>query len=141
MNKSGRSPGRPKGVPNKMTMAAKEAVQYAADNLGGGYRLLEWAQESPFNGQVFFHPNQGTLGSLQRRLLYGPRFINLDFSGEKQTKITERLMLTLRMEALNSTNTPSFFFGDQLIDSVNFGRITGTQSGRRVVQFSVSLRF
>jgi hypothetical protein len=45
------------------------------------------------------------------------------------------------MEALNATNTPSFFFGDQLIDSVNFGRITGTQSGRRVVQFSVSLRF
>lgn len=96
---------------------------------------------APFNGQVFFHPNQGTLGSLQRRLLYGPRFANFDFSGEKQTKITERLMLTLRMEALNATNTPSFFFGDQNIDSVNFGRITGTQSGRRVVQFSVSLRF
>jgi|OpeIllAssembly_1097287.scaffolds.fasta_scaffold578634_2 hypothetical protein len=54
MNKSGKSPGRPKGVPNKMTMAAKEAVQYAADNLGGAQRLLEWAQEDPFNEQIFW---------------------------------------------------------------------------------------
>ncbi len=96
---------------------------------------------APFSGQVFFHPSQGTLGTLQRRVLYGPRFVNLDFSGEKQTRITERLSLTLRMEALNSTNTPSFFIGDQNIDSVNFGRITGTQSARRVVQFGAYLRF
>jgi hypothetical protein len=96
---------------------------------------------APFSGQVFFHPTQGTLGTLQRRNLYGPRFVNLDFSGEKQTRITERLSLTLRMEALNATNTPSFFIGDQNIDSVNFGRITGTQSGRRVVQFGAYLRF
>lgn len=96
---------------------------------------------APFSGQVFTHPTEGTIGSLQRRNLYGPRFMNLDFSAEKQTKVTERFSLTLRMEALNATNSPSFFFGDQAIDSVNFGRITGTQSARRVVQFGLYLRF
>ncbi len=96
---------------------------------------------APFAGQGFTHPTEGTLGSLQRRILRGPRFINLDLSAEKQTRITERISATIRMEALNATNTPSFFIGDQNIDSVNFGRITGTQSARRVVQFGLYLRF
>lgn len=48
------SPGRPKGVPNKTTQAAKDAIAMAADRLGGVDRLVEWAQEDPSNERAFW---------------------------------------------------------------------------------------
>lgn len=46
--------GRPKGVPNKVTMAAKEAIALAAERIGGVERLVEWVQEDPSNEKVFW---------------------------------------------------------------------------------------
>lgn len=46
--------GRPKGVPNKTTTLAKEAIACAAEGLGGTARLIEWAQEDPANERVFW---------------------------------------------------------------------------------------
>jgi hypothetical protein len=43
--------GRPKGVPNKSTAAAKEAFQLAFQGIGGVKRLAEWAEENP--GEFF----------------------------------------------------------------------------------------
>lgn len=48
------SPGRPKGVPNKITTAAKDAIAQAAEKLGGTDRLVEWAQEDPANERAFW---------------------------------------------------------------------------------------
>ena len=45
--------GRPKGVPNKTTRTAKEAIQYAFDKLGGAEKLAEWALD-PNNQRVFY---------------------------------------------------------------------------------------
>lgn len=47
-------PGRPKGVPNKTTLAAKEAIALAADRLGGAERIVAWAQEDPLNERAFW---------------------------------------------------------------------------------------
>jgi len=47
-------PGRPKGVPNKLTTLAKDAIAAAAEKLGGTDRLVEWARESPDNEKVFW---------------------------------------------------------------------------------------
>jgi hypothetical protein len=47
-------PGRPKGVPNKTTRAAKEAIAFAAEGLGGAERLVAWAQEDPLNERAFW---------------------------------------------------------------------------------------
>jgi hypothetical protein len=47
-------PGRPKGVPNKATRAAKEAIAFAAEGLGGAERLVAWAQEDPLNERAFW---------------------------------------------------------------------------------------
>lgn len=38
--------GRKKGVPNKTTVAAKEAFQYAFDAIGGKKRLALWAEDN-----------------------------------------------------------------------------------------------
>lgn len=62
-------PGRPKGVPNKMTIAAKEAIAMAAERLGGADRLVEWAQSDPVNERLFW-------GSIY------PKLLPLQVSGE-----------------------------------------------------------
>lgn len=48
------SPGRPKGVPNKMTQTAKDAIAKAAHELGGADRLVAWAKEDPSNERAFW---------------------------------------------------------------------------------------
>lgn len=47
-------PGRPKGVPNKATRTAKEAIALAAEGLGGADRLIAWAKEDPANERAFW---------------------------------------------------------------------------------------
>jgi hypothetical protein len=46
--------GRPKGALNKTTRAAKEAIAFAAEGLGGAERLVAWAQEDPKNEAAFW---------------------------------------------------------------------------------------
>jgi hypothetical protein len=41
------SPGRPKGVPNKVTTALKEAILNALDTVGGEQYLVKVANEDP----------------------------------------------------------------------------------------------
>lgn len=46
--------GRPKGSPNKLAKAAKDAIAEAAEKLGGVDRLVQWAQEAPENERAFW---------------------------------------------------------------------------------------
>jgi hypothetical protein len=47
-------PGRKKGIPNKQTTLAKDAIALAAEGLGGAERLVKWAKEDPLNERVFW---------------------------------------------------------------------------------------
>ena len=47
-------PGRPKGSPNKVTKAAKDAIADAAEKLGGTNRLVTWAKEDAKNEHAFW---------------------------------------------------------------------------------------
>jgi hypothetical protein len=47
-------PGRPKGIPNKTTQTAKDAIAKAAEGLGGAERLIAWAKEDPANERAFW---------------------------------------------------------------------------------------
>ena len=102
--------------------------------------------DPPFSGQVFFNPQAGTVGSLQRRLLDGPGFWDYDFSLSKNTAITERHRVEFRADFFNLFNHPNFFTGDQNINSANFGRITsvlvsGNGVSNRMIQFGLFYRF
>jgi hypothetical protein len=47
-------PGRPKGSPNKVSKAAKDAIAEAAEKLGGVNRLVAWAKEDTKNESMFW---------------------------------------------------------------------------------------
>lgn len=51
---SGNPNGRPKGIANKTTQAAKDVIAQAAEALGGADRLLAWAKEAPENERAFW---------------------------------------------------------------------------------------
>lgn len=53
-NLPGPGPGRPKGVPNKVTTIAKNVIAEAAEKLGGVERLVAWAQEDDKNERAFW---------------------------------------------------------------------------------------
>lgn len=113
----------------------------SASAIGSDGRAVAPDGQPPFSGQVFFHPAPGQIGTLQRRMFSGPWAFNLDFGVQKNTKITERHSLEIRMESTNIFNHPTWFVGDQNIDSTTFGRITSTFFGRRLIQFGAYYRF
>lgn len=51
-NKAGQ--GRPKGALNKTTRSVKEAIEYAAQGLGGADRLVSWAKADAANERAFW---------------------------------------------------------------------------------------
>lgn len=101
---------------------------------------------APFSGQIFFNPDAGSVGSLQRRLLDGPWYNNYNFALVKDTKVTERQSLQFRADFYNPFNHPNFYVGDQNINSVNFGKITSQfysydGVGPRLIQFGLYYKF
>jgi hypothetical protein len=48
------NPGKPKGALSKTTRSVKEAIELAAEGLGGAKRLVEWAKEDPSNERIFW---------------------------------------------------------------------------------------
>jgi len=109
---------------------------------------------APFSGQIFFNPDPGTLGTLQRLMFNGPWDFNWDFSIRKNTKITERQSVEFRADFFNLTNHPAFTAGDEYneysaagvinafsVNQPNFGKISETWNSSRVIQFGLYYRF
>jgi hypothetical protein len=46
--------GRKRGVPNKLTIGAKEVIAQVAANIGGVARMTKWVGESPENEKAFW---------------------------------------------------------------------------------------
>ena len=59
----------------------------------------------------------------------------------KTIVIREDHSLQIRAEIMNLLNNPAWFIGHQDINSVSFGRISGTANGARRIQLSVRYRF
>ncbi|MDX1981067.1 MAG: hypothetical protein SFV51_12420, partial [Bryobacteraceae bacterium] len=65
----------------------------------------------------------------------------LDMALLKRFPIRGDDYIELRANGYNLPNHPTFDYGDQLISSVNFGRITDTLSSARVWEFGLYYRF
>jgi len=127
--------------------------------------LSNWSPTTGYlNPLAFAQPADGTFGNLGRDQIYGPGFVNFDFSVTKNFEIREKMTLQLRAEFFNIFNHPNFALPSNVITpginadgSVNTtagpaGVITQTPDvaqgnpglgggGPRVMQFGVRFQF
>jgi hypothetical protein len=87
-------------------------------------------------------PATECVGNLGRNAYDGPGFFNWDASLFKNFPIKESLFLQFRFEVFNVTNTPSFANpNSDFTQKATFGKITGTVSSPRQLQFALKLNF
>lgn len=103
-----------------------------------------------FNPCAFAKAPAGELGTAPRAPVYGPRFVNTDFSLIKNFPLAfrEGTQLQFRAEFFNLFNHPQFYLqgfggtGEQDINTPSsFGVINGTVNNPRLVQFALRLAF
>ena len=103
-----------------------------------------------FNPCAFVKAPLGELGTAARAPVYGPRFVNTDFSLIKDFPFTfrEGMNLQFRAEFFNLFNHPQFFLpgiGNSGMQDINtpssFGVISNTVNNPRLIQFALKLRF
>jgi len=124
----------------RMTGNGPYMVAASAINTDGRGAVPNQGQ-TPFNGEAFFNPGAGQLGTLQKRMFTGPNVFNMDAEVIKETKINERLSATLYVQALNVFNHPTFAMFSQSIDSTQFGKIVNEATAPRRMQFGLRLKF
>ena len=97
------------------------------------------------NGNTF-----GGLGTAPRAPVYGPRFVNTDFSVIKNFPLPfrEGMNLQFRAEFFNLLNHPQLYIGgvagtgEQDINSpASFGIVNNTVNNPRLIQFALKLKF
>ena len=113
------------------------------------------------NGAAFAQPDFaapdnliGSFGNLGRNAIYGPRYVNVDFSLGKSFRIYEKAALLFRAEFFNILNHPNFALPNFFVDpgSSQQGLITQTPDqaqtnpgpgggGPRVVQLALKVMF
>jgi hypothetical protein len=101
--------------------------------------LNEW-----FNTGCFASAPVGELGNAPRAPLYGPDFVNTDFSAIKHFPLPfrEGMELDFRAEFFNLFNHAQFGLpGNDVSTTSQFGVITSTVNNPRLIQFALKLTF
>jgi hypothetical protein len=144
------NPVRPNYVPGQPLWVANHSWP------GSSYNLNAFAIEPTYDGTP-----GATIGTVGRNSLPGPAYFQLDMSGMKNFKITERVTMQFRADIFNIFNHPNFANPDGGIctavgpgtctPNLNFGRVgatiadaDGTQIGggtSRQTQFSLRFTF
>ncbi|MEJ7616126.1 MAG: carboxypeptidase-like regulatory domain-containing protein [Pyrinomonadaceae bacterium] len=97
--------------------------------------------EDYFNRSVLCSP-LGGFGSLGRNILRGPSQKRFDLGLSKTTRVTEQVGLELRWDIFNVFNNVNFANpNNDLQDTTDFGTISNTIGGPRVMQFGLKLKF
>jgi hypothetical protein len=103
-----------------------------------------------FNPCAFATATLGQLGTAARAPVYGPRFVNTDFSLIKNLPLSfrEGMNLQFRAEFFNLFNHPQYYLpgaggtGEQDINTPSsFGVISNTVNNPRLIQFALKLKF
>ncbi len=109
------------------------------DPTSGHPTLDKW-----FNTGCFQPALQGELGNANRAPLYGPRFVNTDFSAIKHFPLPFRdgMGLDFRAEFFNVFNHAQFALPSSDQNSLStFGVINSTVNDARLIQFALKLNF
>jgi hypothetical protein len=106
-------------------------------------------RERWFNTAAFTRPQPGQFGTAARIPIHLPGLNQVDASATKNFRFAERHNVQFRAEFFNFFNHVNLGApGTNLLDTVNFGRITSTNQGAagmpgdaRVVQFGLKYQF
>lgn len=94
------------------------------------------------NPACFPAPTPFTLGNANRVPVFGPDFVNTDFSVIKQFALPwENMGLNFRAEFFNLWNHAQFGLPVSDINAAGFGAVNSTVNNPRVVQFGLKLSF
>jgi hypothetical protein len=94
------------------------------------------------NSSCFVAPPVGQLGDAARVPVYGPDFVNTDFSVIKQFALPwENMGLNFRAEFFNLFNHAQFGMPVNDISAPGFGSVNSTVNNPRLVQFGLKLTF
>jgi hypothetical protein len=109
------------------------------------------AGAATYVGQIFYNPDAGTVGNLQRRMFYGPWQWAWDASVIKSVRFRERHTLDLHFDFSNWMNHPTFYvpptsgdYGSTTNFNINnptFGRINSMNFNPRVIQIGAYYKF
>lgn len=130
------------GDPNKAGPVAANPGCIAPSKI---HTLNNW-----FNPCAFVSAPAGELGTAPRAPVYGPRFVNTDFSLIKDLPLSfrEGMNLQFRAEFFNLFNHPQYYLpgisgtGEQDIGTgSSFGVISQTLNNPRLIQFALKLKF
>ena len=102
-----------------------------ADNVGN---------TAGFDGQAFFNPAAGQVGSLPLLAFDGPWAYQADLALSKRFKFG-RYNVEFRGEFFNLLNNVAFFAGDFNINSTTFGTVTSVAVPARVIQLGARIDF
>jgi hypothetical protein len=140
--------GRPFTVTDEDFSGFLYASQNPRPNLAPGMTLDDQttsgspsARLDEYLNRDAFESSGAQFGTLPRNSVTGPGQRRLDVSLSKLTRITGRTSVELRVEAYNLTNTPSFRNPVNDLGAANFGQITRTRGGPRLIQLGAKLRF
>ena len=112
------------------------------DQVAGCNRLRPTTANCNTSTPSCFAPPSGTWAMLNRLPVYGPDFVNTDFSVIKQFALPwENMGLNFRAEFFNLFNHAQFGLPVNDISAPGFGSVNSTVNNPRVVQFGLKLTF
>jgi hypothetical protein len=139
------------GAGNTVTPIALGPITVTGNPFG------QWIAPSTTTGDytgIFANPvTQNTFGNLGRNAFVGPGFVDVDLALAKNTKITERLNMQLRMDAFDLLNHPNYGQPSRVLSALtgtaakNFSTITSTRfptgdsGSSRQLQFAAKFQF
>ena len=131
-------------IPNPAQFLGVTTSSWRPD-LVGDWRVDDPGPEQWMRREAFAIPqNQGgtyRFGNLGRNTLIGPGYFNIDAGLMKDFRIGRERRLQFRWEVFNATNHPSYGLPVTNLQSVDFGKIRGTVSVPRQMQFGVKFVF
>ncbi len=113
-------------------------------NATGQSMSLPRGQQDPerfFNTGAFAIQPFGSFGNAGRNVVTGPGVIAWDFSAIKNFRVGESQQLQFRFEAFNLPNHPNWDMPGFLVDRVDFGKVRGTRTPMRELQFGLKYVF
>lgn len=119
---------------------------FGRPSLASGMTIDDLRQSGSDITTEYFNPDAlaspgGGFGDLGRNVLRGPRQVRFDIALSKETRLTERLNLELRFEGFNIFNNVNFALPSGDLSDSQFGQITNTVGGPRMIQLGARLRF